>query len=241
MTTPTSKRTTPAFQFYPAEFLASAKVDRMSMTERRIYITLLCRCWLDNGLPIDLDELADYARMKPEKFRRLWTDPRCRIPQCFHERAGKLHHSRLDDERKKQAEYRRRQADNGSKGGRPLKSGGEPQNNPRVSDSKALISSSLNSSDLSSSRLSPVMRRRRMDAAFEHECGIYLPQRAFDDFSALHPGEDLTAWFESVCSAWAGRNTGADMFRFWKARHDEKWPPERPEVTDRRLPAWARS
>lgn len=80
--------------------------------------------------------------------------------------------------------------------------------------------------------------RRRLDAAFEHESGIYLPQRAFDDFSALHPGEDLAAWFESVCSAWAGRNTGADMFRFWKARHDEKWPPEVP-VASRPKPAWA--
>lgn len=75
-----------------------------------------------------------------------------------------------------------------------------------------------------------IMKRRRLDAAFEHECGIYLPQRAHDDFAALHPGEDLFAWFMAVCSAWAGRNTGADMFRFWKARHDERWPPEQPAV-----------
>lgn len=84
----------------------------------------------------------------------------------------------------------------------------------------------------------PIIRRRRLDAAFEHECGIYLPQRAHDDFAALHPGEDLFAWFMSVCSAWAGRNTGADMFKFWKARADERWPPEQPAQSSRPRPAW---
>lgn len=88
----------------------------------------------------------------------------------------------------------------------------------------------------------PIIRRRRMDAAFEHESGIYVPQRAHDDFSALHPGEDLTVWYQAVCDAWKGRNTGADMFRFWKARHDETWPPERPAQvpqSNRPKPAWA--
>jgi uncharacterized protein YdaU (DUF1376 family) len=204
----------------------------MSMTERGIYITLLCRCWLDNGLPTDLNELADFARMKPEKFTRLWTHPKCRIPQCFYEKNGKLHNERLDEERKKQADYRRRQADNGSKGGRPHKSGGEPENNPRVSDRKALISSSLNSSELSSTQLQPIARRRRLDAAMEFDdSGIYVPQRVFDDFKALHPTEDLPAWFISVVSSWSGREPGADMFKFWKARHDETWPPEKPVAT----------
>lgn len=228
---PSHSKRSPAFQFYPAEFLASRKVDRMSMTERGIYITLLCQCWLDNGLPTDLDELADAVRMKPAQFKRLWENSKLRL--CFQERGGKLHHDRLDVERKKQVEYRRRQADAANK---RWDTHGNATALPPHKQSDALISSHLNSSDLNSTR--PIIRRRRMDAAMEHESGIYLPQRAFDDFSALHPGEDLAAWFESVCSAWAGRNTGADMFRFWKARHDEKWPPEMP-VASRPKPAWA--
>lgn len=243
---PAHSKRSPAFQFYPAEFLASRKVDRMSMTERGAYITLLCQCWLDNGLPTDLSELAESVRMKPAQFERMWENGKIR--HCFVERGGKFHNERLDIERKKQIEYRRRQADNGSKGGRPTKSGGEAgnnppvsENNPPVSDRKALISSHLVSTDLDSSRSPSVIRRRRLDAAFEHECGIYLPQRAHDDFAALHPGEDLFAWFMAVCEAWKGRNTGADMFRFWKARHDERWPPEIPVAAVRsNEPEWVR-
>lgn len=235
---PSKSTKAPAFQFYPAEFLASHKVSRMPNVERGAYITLLCRCWLDNGLPTDLVELADLANMKSEPFERMWKTGR--IGRCFIERGGKFHNERLDVERKKQAEYRRRQAENGSKGGRPTKSGGEATNNPPVDDRKPLISSSLSSSDLDSTQLQPIARRRRMDAAMEFESGVYVPQRTYDDFAALHPGEDLPSWFISVASSWLGRATGADMFKFWKARHDETWPPERPsqQPSSKPKPAW---
>ncbi len=83
----------------------------------------------------------------------------------------------------------------------------------------------------SAERRRTALPRRRLDAAYEHEGGLYVPARAHQDLLGLHPqgfeGE-LFAWYPVVCLAWAGRNTGADMIRFWKARHDESWPPERP-------------
>jgi uncharacterized protein YdaU (DUF1376 family) len=234
MATPTHSKRSPAFQFYPAEFLASRKVHRMSMTERGVYITLLCQCWLDNGLPTDLDELAEGVEMKPDQFKRMWTNGKGKLSLCFAERGGKLHHDRLDAERKKQSDYRRRQADNGAKGGRPTKSTGEPDNNPPLSERKALISSPLVSSDLNSShsqgtaRPQTIIRKRRMDAAFEHVSGMYVPQRAHDDLVPQHPPDfDLMPWYESVCKSWAGKATG-DLIKFWKARHDETFPAERP-------------
>jgi uncharacterized protein YdaU (DUF1376 family) len=107
---PSKSTKAPAFQFFPRDFLSSPKVDRMPMTERGAYITLLCRCWLDNGLPTDLDELAFFCRMKPAQFERMWKNGR--IGQCFYELAGKFHNERLDVERKKQAVNRQRQSDN---------------------------------------------------------------------------------------------------------------------------------
>lgn len=236
---PAHSKRSPAFQFYPAEFLASRKVDRMSMTERGAYITLLCQCWLDNGLPTDLGELAESVRMKPEQFRRMWESGKIR--HCFIERGGKLHNERLDVERKKQVDYRRRQADNGSKGGRPIKA----TVNPPLSDSKALISSDLISSDLDSSRSvgterqQPIIRKRRMDAAYEHESGMYVPQRAHDDLLPMHAGREreLFDWYPVICDTWKGRTTGANMIAFWKARHDETWPPEQSAKPSNK-PSW---
>jgi uncharacterized protein YdaU (DUF1376 family) len=135
MTTPASKRTTPpAFQFYPSDFLASANVDEMSMTERGAYITLLSRAWLDNGLPTDLAQLARYARMKPAQFDRMWSGP---LGRCFEERGGRLVSPRQERERKKQAEFRRRQSDNGKLGGRPHRNPEEPKPLTEETHSKA--------------------------------------------------------------------------------------------------------
>jgi uncharacterized protein YdaU (DUF1376 family) len=234
---PAHSKRSPAFQWYPSDFFSSAKVDRMAMTERGAYITLLSRCWLDDGLSTDLTELAQICRMKPAQFERMWQQGQ--IGKCFVERGGKLRNRRLDDEHQKQVDYRRRQSDHGKRGGRPPAKGFESQpfSDKQGSERSPISSSSLISSSSSEKRGAPIIRRRRMDAAYEHEGGIYVPQRAHDDFTALHPGEDLIAWYEAVCAAWVGRNTGADMFRFWKARHDEKWMPEQ---ADRRTPAWAR-
>lgn len=107
---PANSKRSPAFQFYARDFLSSPKVDRMAMTERGAYITLLARCWLDNGLPTDLKDLAYFCRMKPAPFERMWKTGQ--IGKCFHERAGKFHNERLDAEHKKQTTNRQRQADN---------------------------------------------------------------------------------------------------------------------------------
>jgi uncharacterized protein YdaU (DUF1376 family) len=114
MPTPTTKRTTsPAFQFYPRDFLSSAKVDRMPMTERGAYITLLSRCWLDDGLPTDMSELAAMVRMRPSQFVRMWTNSQ--LGKCFYEQRGRFQHDRLDRERAVQSAYKRRQTDAANK------------------------------------------------------------------------------------------------------------------------------
>lgn len=109
----------PAFQFYPKDFLSDSNVLKMSYTERGLYITLMASCWMDGSLPSDLKELAQMLKMPAPRFSRIWHGP---LSQCFQANGdGKLHHKRLDAEREKQEQFRRRQSDNGEKGGRPKK------------------------------------------------------------------------------------------------------------------------
>lgn len=90
---------------------------------------------------------------------------------------------------------------------------------------------------------SPIHPRRRMDAAFEGP-RVYVPNRVHQDFLALRQGNEreLLDWYQVVSDEWfdgARKNEepGADMFRFWKARYDEKWPPAAPTARNAR-PAW---
>ena len=127
-----AKRTTssPAFQFYPSDFLNSPKVRRMSMTERGVYITLLCLDWMDGGLPLDLNLVAKDINVKPSQLRAMFESSQ--LGQCFEEHGGRYRNDRLIRELKKQTEFRRRQSDNGAKGGRPKK----PTRNPLVLNQK---------------------------------------------------------------------------------------------------------
>lgn len=98
----------PAFQWYPKDFLSDENVLAMSYTERGIYITLLSVCWLQGSLPAG-EELAEMLKIPWPRFDKLWTG---RLSRCFVANGdGRLHHKRLDKEREKQEQFRRRQSD----------------------------------------------------------------------------------------------------------------------------------
>ena len=123
----------PAFQFYPNDFLSDANVIGMSLQERGAYITLLCICWQQGTLPADVGRLARLCGSPLVAFRRLWPA----LEPCFRvdsEHTERLIHPRLERERDKQADFRRRQSDNGRHGGRPRK----PTTNPNESQTKGL-------------------------------------------------------------------------------------------------------
>jgi uncharacterized protein YdaU (DUF1376 family) len=108
----------PAFQFYPNDFLADPNVVVMSLQERGAYITLLCLCWQPDGLPSDGHQLARMCGVPVTVFRKLWPA----LERCFRPHPtdqSRLIHPRLEKEREKQETYRRRQSDRGRMGGRP--------------------------------------------------------------------------------------------------------------------------
>jgi uncharacterized protein YdaU (DUF1376 family) len=102
----------PAFQFYPREFIGDGNVSGMSLQERGAYITLLCFCWNDGSLPTEVSRLATMCCAPLKVFAAVWPAVRA----CFRERDGRYVHPRLDKERQKQAEHRQRQSEKGSRG-----------------------------------------------------------------------------------------------------------------------------
>lgn len=102
----------PAFQFYPKDFLTDGNVAGMSLQERGAYISLLCLCWLERSLPDDIGRLANLVGVPRSSMVRLWPA----IGRCFRTSPtdqARLIHPRLEAERRKQDEYRRRQSDAG--------------------------------------------------------------------------------------------------------------------------------
>lgn len=99
----------PAFQFYPTDFLAG-RVATYSLEEVGAYIMLLSFDWSLNGLPIERENLARLLRVNTRKFDALWRV----VGSQFVEQNGRYFNPRLQLEREKQAEWREKS----SKGGK---------------------------------------------------------------------------------------------------------------------------
>ena len=102
----------PAFQFYPKDFITDSNVIVMTMAERGAYITLICLCWLEGSLPSDLARLSRLCGSTPVVFGKMWPA----IEPCFRPAkrgSDRLIHPRLERERQKQAEFREEQSRKG--------------------------------------------------------------------------------------------------------------------------------
>jgi uncharacterized protein YdaU (DUF1376 family) len=243
----------PAFQFYPSDFLNSPKVRRMSLTERGAYISLLSLCWLDGSLSNSVAELARELHVAEKQFARMWDGP---LSECFYEKGGRLHNERLDRERKKQALWSKQQKDRADKGWakRKLQSVGNAAalQAPQCSTSSSSFSSSSSSAEKRETpppRPAPIVQRRRGNAAFEGARGLYVVESQHQQFVGLrnHPGaeRELLAWYAGVCEDWAfgshaSSTPNPDMFKFWQERFVERWPPTAAAKVDDKIPEWLR-
>lgn len=91
----------PAFQFYPNDFLSDPKTLVMTVEEIGAYWLLICVCWKENGLPKKIKILSQLARAEEKNFSRMWKD---KISCCFYfdEATDGFRHKRLDVELAKQ-------------------------------------------------------------------------------------------------------------------------------------------
>lgn len=108
----------PAFQFYPKDWLSSQKISLMSAAEEGAYIRLLCYCWDDDdcALPDDDELLARISRLGEGWFNGGSTI----IRKCFvaHPRKrGFLTNARLCAEKEKQRIWKEKSAEGGKRSG----------------------------------------------------------------------------------------------------------------------------
>ena len=96
----------PAFQFYPQDFLVGTAM--LSAEETGAYIRLLCYQWTNDGLPNDKAILARIAGCDGNAIASVWD----KFGIC---QDGKLRNTRLESIRVKQNEYRAKQKANSEK------------------------------------------------------------------------------------------------------------------------------
>ena len=108
----------PAFQFYPADFLADERVMTMTNQELGCYIKLICYCWREGSIPCDVNKIARLCGENGLAMAELWLS----LSPCFTEAVvpdydeKRLIQKRLEKERQKQAKYRLDREKAGQKG-----------------------------------------------------------------------------------------------------------------------------
>lgn len=138
----------PAFQFYPKDFIAGTAT--MSLQEVGAYMRLLCYAWDTGSVPAEGDERARIMVCSKAQERELWK----KVGKKFVLSDDVYLNERMEVERKKQSEYRRRQSDAGRASAasrhQPEGNHGSTTVQPRLdsgSNQKATLLSSSSSSE----------------------------------------------------------------------------------------------
>lgn len=141
----------PAFQFYPKDFLTGTAT--MSLQEVGAYMRLLCYAWDAGSVPNDPNERARICGCSKAQERELWK----KVCKKFSLRDDVFLNERMEDERQKQAEYRRRQSDKGKASAavrfQPEVNHGSTGVQPRTTDSRLEPEGNSSSSSSSSKEL----------------------------------------------------------------------------------------
>jgi uncharacterized protein YdaU (DUF1376 family) len=107
-------KNSPAFQFYPTEFLGDQNVALMSNEEIGCYIKLLCHCWTEGSIPSEMNKISKLCGVDKSVMAQLWLA----IEPCFtfDDKTNRLFHKRLLREREKQIAHRMERSQSGKKG-----------------------------------------------------------------------------------------------------------------------------
>ena len=138
----------PAFQFYPADYLADINVRLMSNQAGGCYMTLMCHAWLEGSIPSDIRKIAKLCGEDGAAMAVLWQT----LGKCFRPHPNdpeKLVHPRLEKERIKQNKFREDKVNSGKKGA--LSRWGKSKGVEGVAMISPLAKNSSSSSSLSSS------------------------------------------------------------------------------------------
>jgi len=225
-----SKGKSPAFQFYPSDYLSDINVQLMTMEEEGCYIRLLSYCWQEGDLPSDLDALKQLCK---------GVIPSVRVVTCFCKVGDKLRHSRLDKERKKQRDWVTKSREAGYKSA--AKRWGYKRNS-QVANLTEMLTPNGNQSGnqmvtlQSSSSNTPLPPKRGellvlFDLFWQHYPRHESRQTAFRAFSRIHPNRELVEswvlWLEKakLSRQWQDTNYIPHLSVWLNQRRWESDPP----------------
>jgi uncharacterized protein YdaU (DUF1376 family) len=159
-----SRRKSPAYQWYPSDYLGCEHVQQMTLEAEGAYRRLLDHQWLNGTIPNDIRALARICRnIRPTRMQKLWV----MIEPCFvpTDPPTALVNRRLERVRREREAYTEERAESGRKGGLQ-----------RVSNA-SLDRSVANSGDSSRAKL-PGLFIARDDRANRQSVGVATVERA---------------------------------------------------------------
>lgn len=229
----------PAFQFYPKDFMAGTAT--MSLQEVGAYMRLLCFAWDAGGVPNDASERARICGCSRAQERELWK----KVGKKFSLQNDVFLNERMEEERKKQADYRRRQSD---KGKASAASRLQPDGNHGSTAVESRLQPEANSSSSSSSSSSvppskndggdvqpprPLVSGEANPRTWgkihgDHVTGfcdwVCLPEFVFAEFVRKSSGADyVRQWATGIRAKFEGQTVG-DNLKFWRTRWAETHP-----------------
>jgi len=212
----------PAFQWYAAEYLADENVTLMTLEEEGAYIRAISYCWREGSIPSDPTLLSrllknassEVVQTVVQRFRKIET-----------ENGTRLVHGRLEKERRKQAEWRKKSADGGKLSGKHRREkrlhaeanakGGsvlvEPNGNRPLEPNANSSSSSSSSSSLSKKqKQKPIARSVPPDELagtlpLVDGSDFQISKDQVSEWTEAFPGIDVKAQLKQA-KAWLGAN-----------------------------------
>lgn len=144
-------KTSPAFQFYPSDFLSGTA--HMTAAEVGAYIRLLCHQWQQGYIPSESNKLT---RISGVSFTKLGE-----VMSKFETgEDGNLRNARLESVREKLQSYREKQAEHGKKGGRPPIGKPKGEERPPLTGEKGSLTSQSQSQSQSQEGIQPASQRQ---------------------------------------------------------------------------------
>ena len=139
----------PAYQFYPKDMISDPTIAALSLEEFGLFLRLCCYLWLEENFIFNVKKIAKLLRITPKKFQNLF-EP---MKEIFEISDGIIRYQKLEDERRKQANWRAKSIAGGLKSAEIRRKGGsqmvetvvQPNGNIASSSSIAFASAKENS------------------------------------------------------------------------------------------------
>lgn len=106
-------QTAPAFQFYASDVIADKRYRLMSLEERGLLISLLCECWVNKSVPVDLEKQGKWLGYPLAAVKAALTE---RVMSFFKDEHGELISPELEEYRQDLLGKRKKLSDAGKRG-----------------------------------------------------------------------------------------------------------------------------